>query len=100
MDKNKAFDADNVMAQRLDAQLSSGYTLKEVVLKASLWWDRKGRKLITNPEFLNPDIGFNSGITRGLEWDSLEAKERGLVVFAYHNEQILKAENERTNIQV
>lgn len=52
---------------------------------AARWWDRTGRHLIRNPEFRDPDIGFPSGITRGLEWEHLGRRERSQVVQMHHH---------------
>jgi hypothetical protein len=63
-----------------DARLPSGLTLREAARLASAWWDRTGRHIARNPEFRNPDVGFASGILRGVAWEHLTGDERRAVV--------------------
>lgn len=59
-----------------DARLPSGLTWRDGVRLAADWWDRTGRHLARNPEFRDADVGFPSGLLRGLEWEHLTGEER------------------------
>lgn len=72
-------------------RLSSGLTAAEAVSRAREWWDRTGRHIIRNPEFRDPDVGFKSGILRGLPFDELERDEKLSVVKAWHEHKLKPA---------
>lgn len=74
------------LTERLDFDRSRralGIAEGEVVELAERWWDRTGRHLIRQPEWRDPDAGFDSGITRGLAWMQLGALERQKVILAF-----------------
>lgn len=60
-----------------------GMTEAEAVALAARWWDRTGRHLIRHPDWQNPMLGLRSGITRGLPWQELDARERQAVILAH-----------------
>ncbi len=66
-------------------RFDTGMHVQEAIAKAAEWWTRQGRHVTRNPEFKDPDIGFDSGITRGLRWDSLNKRERTSVVLFWHH---------------
>lgn len=78
-----------------DNRLSSGHSVKDVVKKASYWWDQTGCKIVSHKDFKNPDLGFCSGITRGLRWDFLNEREKKKIVSMYHHYHFLKDNDER-----
>lgn len=71
-------------------RLMTGHTLAEVRDRAATWWDRRGRHVVKNPEFRNPDIGFPSGITRGLPWENLTGDERIKVAREFYANYLVK----------
>lgn len=83
-----------------DDRLQSGMKASEAVVRAELWWDGKGRRLI--PREFNRAVegrkvgnGFTiagdivdvvpSGILRGLEWSFLDRREQLLVTKWWHH---------------
>lgn len=79
---------------RLENATDDGRTLygvqwSEVVSQAIRWWDSTGRHIQRNREFQDPDVGFASGITRGLSFGLLSRRE-GLEVIRAYEEHILR----------
>lgn len=66
------------------ARFPSGMEVGEAVRMAAKWWDREGRHVARNPEFRDPDVGIKSGITRGLPFEDLTAREATMIVVAWH----------------
>jgi hypothetical protein len=58
-----------------DRRMPSGLMFREAARHAQAWWDLRGRFLIRNPEFQDPDLGVPSGILRGLPFMQLTRKE-------------------------
>lgn len=89
-----------------EARLSSGMKVKEAVERASVWWERKGRKemrqarLSGNPGAVsfNPNPkneaealnSFPSGIMAAKAWIDLSRDEKLRVVKIWHHEFIVK----------
>ena len=71
-----------------DGRTLYGVSWTEVADRAIRWWDRTGRHVSRNPEFKDPDVGFASGITRGLEFQYLSRDEALRVVRAYEQETV------------
>lgn len=67
----------------LPATMPSGLGQAEARRHARQWWDTKGRHIIRNPEWRDPDLGFPSGLTRGLEWALLTLTEQAQVIRAW-----------------
>lgn len=67
----------------MNATLECGLKMPEAVMHATRWWDNVGRKIIFISEYGNPDIGFDSGVTRGLPWEELKQDERKQVLQAW-----------------
>lgn len=68
------------------ARLASGMTVAEAVRRACAWWDSRGRHVVRNPEFRDPDVGFRSGILRGLPFADLTADEATRVIVVWHQQ--------------
>ena len=66
----------------------TNFPVLEAIKRAELWWDKKGRHIVTNPEFRDPDVGIKSGLTRGLPWAELSARESSQVVVWWHHEYV------------
>jgi hypothetical protein len=64
------------------------FPVLEAIRRAEAWWDKKGRHICSNPEWSDPDVGIKSGITRGLPWENLSAKERARVIAQWHHEYV------------
>jgi hypothetical protein len=69
-----------------ERRMPSGLTFKEAAFHARNWWDRRGRFLIRNPEFNDPELGLPSGILRGLPFDQLTRREIGRLVEVWDKE--------------
>jgi len=86
----EAENAPALIRTDLDARLpSSGMKLREVILQSRLWWDREGRHVVRNPVWHDPDLGFASGITRGLLFEHLTREEQAAVISQYHRDKLL-----------
>ena len=66
-------------------RFDTGMHVNEAIYKTGVWWNLQGRFVVRNPEFKDPDIGFASGITRGLSWESLNKREQTNVVLHWHH---------------
>ena len=67
-------------------RFDTGMHVQEAISKAAVWWERQGRHVVRNPEFEDPDVGFDSGITRGLPWESLDRREQTSIVRIWHHQ--------------
>lgn len=69
-----------------ERRMPSGLTWMEAARHARLWWNGKGRFLLGNPEFKDPDLGIPSGILRGLPFEQLTRAEIGRLVACWDQE--------------
>lgn len=71
-----------------DGKTIYGFPWKEITNLAIAWWDTTGRHVVRNPEFQNPDIGFKSGLLRGLHSSGLTRRETLRIVHVYERTQL------------
>jgi len=69
-------------------RFDTGLHVKDAIRKASVWWNQQGRHVMRNPDFENPDVGIDSGITRGLSWQHLNKREQVSVVMHWHHHSV------------
>lgn len=75
----------------VDGRTVYGFKWASIMRLAARWWDRRIAPEMSrlSAEWRDPDVGFASGITRGLPWSELGGDERVKVAMAYE-EQVLR----------
>lgn len=71
-----------------EARLDTGMKVKEAVARAREWWEKKGRRMVSEKAAEVP--GDATGILDGLPWELLDKRERLVVIKFWHHFYVRK----------